>query len=219
MEAAAIEEALFRGDARGEQPGHHRAQRAADAVYRDGANGVVYSGDLVEELDRQHDHDAEHCPHDCRAQRRDRVAACGDAHQTCERGIVGHGDVRLAVTQPCEDERHAAGNRRRHVGVEEDEAGALDGGVCVHGHGGSAVEAKPTEPEDEHAQRRKGQVVPRMARGLPSLPYLPRRGPSIFAPMRAQMPPTMCTAVEPAKSWKPSWLNQPPPQIQWPETG
>ena len=60
---------------------------------------------------------------------------------------------------------------------------------------------------------------PRMALGLPSLSYLPRRGPRIFAPMRAQMPPTMWTAVEPAKSWKPSWASQPPPQIQWPEMG
>ena len=32
-------------------------------------------------------------------------------------------------------------------------------------------------------------------------------------------PPTICTAVLPAKSWKPSWLSQPPPQTQCPPTG
>ena len=63
------------------------------------------------------------------------------------------------------------------------------------------------------------RLCPRMAWGLPSLSYLPIRGPRILAPTPAAMPPTMWTAVEPAKSWKPSWDSQPPPQIQWPDTG
>ena len=63
------------------------------------------------------------------------------------------------------------------------------------------------------------RLWPRMARGLPSFPYLPMRGPSIFAPIKAHTPPTMCTQVEPAKSWKPRSLSQPPPQIQCPDTG
>ena len=33
---------------------------------------------------------------------------------------------------------------------------------------------------------------------------LPMRGPRIFAPIKALMPPTMWMAQEPAKSWKPS---------------
>ena len=69
----------------------------------------------------------------------------------------------------------------------------------------------PSAPRD--------RLWPRIARGLPSLSYLPSRGPRVAAPMQAQMPPTMWTAVEPAKSWKPRSLSQPPPQIQWPETG
>ena len=51
------------------------------------------------------------------------------------------------------------------------------------------------------------------------LPNLPRRGPSSLAPTRAEMPPTMWMAQEPAKSWKPSWASQPPPQIQWASMG
>ena len=47
------------------------------------------------------------------------------------------------------------------------------------------------------------RLCPSMARGLPFLSYLPMRGPRIFAPMSAHTPPTICTAVEPAKSWKP----------------
>ena len=63
------------------------------------------------------------------------------------------------------------------------------------------------------------RLWPRMALGLPFLSYLPMRGPRIFAPISAHTPPTICTAVEPAKSWKPSADSQPPPQIQWPEIG
>ena len=63
------------------------------------------------------------------------------------------------------------------------------------------------------------RLWPGMAFALPSFVYLPMRGPTIFAPMSAHRPPTICTAVLPAKSWKPSWLSQPPPQIQCPPTG
>ena len=38
------------------------------------------------------------------------------------------------------------------------------------------------------------------ARGFPSLPYLPRRGPRMTASAMAAKPPTACTTVEPAKS-------------------
>ena len=44
------------------------------------------------------------------------------------------------------------------------------------------------------------RLCPGIARGFPSFPYLPMRGPSIFAPIRAHTPPTICTAVDPAKS-------------------
>ena len=62
---------------------------------------------------------------------------------------------------------------------------------------------------------------PGIARGLPSLPYLPMRGPSMAAPMSAAQPPTLCTTVEPAKSWNgvSSCDSQPPPQTQWTTTG
>ena len=46
-------------------------------------------------------------------------------------------------------------------------------------------------------------LCPGMARALPFLSYFPMRGPSIHAPRQAIAPPTMCTQVLPAKSWKP----------------
>ena len=41
---------------------------------------------------------------------------------------------------------------------------------------------------------------PSIALGFPFSSYFPIRGPSIFAPIKAHTPPTICTAVEPAKS-------------------
>ena len=77
---------------------------------------------------------------------------------------------------------------------------------------------KPNQPTNRITVPRatSGMLWPRMARGLPSLVYLPRRGPRMSAPMRAAQPPTLCTMVEPAKSLNgvSSWASQPPPQVQ-----
>ena len=75
------------------------------------------------------------------------------------------------------------------------------------------------------------RLCPGIAFDWPSLPYLPMRGPRMAAPTSAIQPPTECTMVEPAKSWKvvpkvfimnePAslFISQPPPQVQCPETG
>ena len=83
---------------------------------------------------------------------------------------------------------------------------------------------QPLKPNQQNQRRNtprapRDRLWPRMARGLPWSSYLPIRGPRMAAPMQAHTPPTMCTAVDPAKSWNPSPLSQPPPQIQWPEMG
>ena len=70
------------------------------------------------------------------------------------------------------------------------------------------------------------RLCPGMARLLPSLPYLPMRGPNAIAPIMANTPPTLCTIAEPAKSWNTSpkvliiklsaaaLQSHPPPQVQ-----
>ena len=80
------------------------------------------------------------------------------------------------------------------------------------------VEA-PLKPNQQnhkikHPNAPNVKECPGIAFGLPSLPYLPIRGPNIAAPTRAATPPVICTAVEPAKSWNPISESQPPPQIQ-----
>ena len=60
-----------------------------------------------------------------------------------------------------------------------------------------------------------GMLWPGMARGLPSAPYLPRRGPSSSSAASAPVAPIMWTAVEPAKSCMPTLVcSQPPPNTQ-----
>ena len=59
-----------------------------------------------------------------------------------------------------------------------------------------------------------GRLCPGIPFTEPSLLYFPILGPNIFAPMKASTPPTICTAVDPAKSWNPRFDSQPPPQIQ-----
>ena len=54
---------------------------------------------------------------------------------------------------------------------------------------------------------------------LPSARNLPFRAPTMIAPASAAQPPVECTIVDPAKSWKPISLSQPPPHVQEPITG
>ena len=159
METAAIEQALFRGNAGGEQTRQNGAQRAAYTVNGDRAHRVVDLGHLVKKLHCQHDHNAEDQSHDRRACRTDCVAAGGDAYQPGQRRVIGHGDVRLAIPQPREDQRNAAGHSRRQIGVEEDQPGADNGVVARHADGRSAIKTEPAEPQDEYPQRSKGQVM------------------------------------------------------------
>ena len=53
----------------------------------------------------------------------------------------------------------------------------------------------------------------------PSRRNLLSLGPTTNAPASAAQPPTPCTMVEPAKSWKPRTASQPPPQVQAPTIG
>ena len=90
---------------------------------------------------------------------------------------------------------------------------------------GSALRAEaPLKPNQPNQSRNtpivaSGMLWPMIAMGFP-LTYFPMRGPSSRMPESAAQPPTLCTKVEPAKSWK---LNrsssQPPPHPQEPRIG
>ena len=80
---------------------------------------------------------------------------------------------------------------------------------------------KPNQPSHrtKSPMTASDMLCPGMARGLPSLPYFPMRGPKIIAPASAAQPPTECTTVSPAKSIKPRSASQPPPHTQCPMMG
>ena len=153
--AAAIEEAAVGG----KEANAERAEGAAAAVDRDGADGVVDLYDLVEELDRQDHDDARDDARDGGAERVHDVAAGGDGDEAGERGVERQRDVGLAVAAPGEDHRGEGGHRRGEVGVEADEAGVGHLVVAGHADGGAAVEAEPAEPQDKDAEGHGGHAV------------------------------------------------------------
>ena len=76
----------------------------------------------------------------------------------------------------------------------------------------------PNQPSHRISTPRptSGMEWPGIARGLPSGPYLPIRGPSSSSTARAPVAPARWTTVEPAKSCIPTFAcSQPPPKIQW----
>ena len=67
---------------------------------------------------------------------------------------------------------------------------------------GARVEAVPADQEDEAAEDGEGDVVPEDRPGLAVGPVLADAGAEeLGAPERRATPPTMCTMLEPAKSW------------------
>ncbi len=90
----------------------------------------------------------------------------------------------------------------------------------------SAPSVEPGLKPNQPSQRMKidrpnsGMLWPGIARGLPSGPYLPRRGPRCSSTASAPVAPIRWTAVEPAKSCMPRLLwSQPPPKTQWEPIG
>lgn len=79
----------------------------------------------------------------------------------------------------------------------------------------AAAPLKPYQPNHRMNTPRAPRVRewPGMAftRTFPScsLVYFPMRAPSMAAPIKAVMPPTVWMTVDPAKSTKPSWASQP----------
>ncbi len=97
----------------------------------------------------------------------------------------------------------------------------------------SAFRVEPGLNPNQPSQRistpspNSGIECPGIARGLPSGPYLPLRGPSSSSAASAPVAPIRWTAVEPAKSCmpvtpspsqSPTW-RKPPPNTQWAPIG
>ena len=155
MGIATVEPAvLFR-----QQAGEYGTQRAADAVYRNGADRIVDFQLLVDEFNGiDYDNSGNEADSE-RAGYGDQVAASCNSYQTCQCSVQCHGNVRLSVADPGQEHDGAGGDSGGHVGGYENVGGRLDRFVTGHADGRTAVEAEPGEPEYEHTQGRKGQTV------------------------------------------------------------
>ena len=80
MEAAAIEQTFFCGNAGCEQAGQNSADCAADTVYGNCAYRVIDFRYLIKKFYCKYDQNAAYDADDGRAQRAYRVTACGDAY-------------------------------------------------------------------------------------------------------------------------------------------
>ena len=126
------------------------------------------------------------------------VTAGSDADQTGQGSIQTHGNIRFAIFDPGEDHTGNGCDSRCNGG------GSKDGSQLRAIGCGSTVESVPAKPENEASKSTDDNVMSGIAFGVPSLLYLPRRGPSIQAPISALKPPTIWMAQEPANHGSPS---------------
>ena len=103
-----------------EKAGQYRAERAAAAMHRDRADGVINHELLVYELHRVHDDDAGDYAYDERAGRADEVTSRRYGDESCERAVERHRDIGLAVANPCHRHCRHGGGGSRHVSGDED---------------------------------------------------------------------------------------------------
>ncbi len=78
---------------------------------------------------------------------------------------------------PSDNHGRAGASSGSHIGRNEDRRSRYQRFIASHGNGRTAVEPEPAEPEDEHAQAGQRQAVTGDSIDLPSLLYLPIRGP------------------------------------------
>ena len=82
----------------------------------------------------------------------------------------------------------------------------------------------PLNPNQPNHKMKTPSVTSSMFEGgvgltVPSRRNLPSLGPTTSMPASAAQPPVLCTMVEPAKSWNPRSLSQPPPHVHAPTIG
>ena len=134
---------------------------AVDEVDGECADRVV-EAELVEEEDGEDDDDAGDGADDGGGGDADAVGSGGDADESGEAAVEGHGEVRVLEKElagdHAGDERGGGGDH----GVDEGERDDLGVGV----EGGGAVEAEPSEPEEEDADGGDGHVVSHDGHGL-----------------------------------------------------
>ena len=173
----------------GEEADAQHAERAVDAVHGDGTDRIV---DLQSALDEEHRLDDEDpCEEPITAD----MAGVTKAHGA----VIATSPASMPLTimpgsgLPTRRVIHSMATtapKAPAMAVFAGDRGELDIG---RREGRRGVEAEPAEQQDERAELAIGMLWPGSARGLPSGPYLPIRGPSTTAPANAATPPTAWT--------------------------
>ena len=119
---------------------------------RNCANGIINFCNLIKELYRQHNQKTANNTDYSRTDRRNHITASSNTNQSCQRRIECHGDIRLSITDPSEDQRCNACDGSSHIGIEEYQTCRYNGLIAVHSNCGAAVKPKPAEPKNEYAK-------------------------------------------------------------------
>jgi len=99
-----------------------RAQRTTDSMYRNCADRIVDSGNLVKKFYCKNDHKPGNDTDHKSSRNTDCVTASSNSDQSCQRAVQGHRYIRLAVTQPGQEHRCRRGRGSGHISSNKDPA-------------------------------------------------------------------------------------------------
>ena len=126
---------IERAVARREQAGHQRAEDATDTMNGAGTNRVVDMQHMVDELDGKDQNRSADKANEDSPKGRDEVAACRNAHKTCQYAVQRQGERGLLVLQPGYKHRGGTSGSCGEVGRQKD----VTDGLSVDGSAGSQL--------------------------------------------------------------------------------
>jgi hypothetical protein len=183
-------------------------------VNRDGADNIV-DLHLVEQRNRDHDDHATNGTDQCGGAQTRGQRLSGDRHQTGQRAVENHRQIDLLVEDLGQDKGCDCATGSGCVGVGEDARDISGITDRTQRELRTAVEAEPTEPQDERAKCGERHGGTRHRVDFAASAELAFAGAEDDRTGKSGPAANRVDNVEPAKSKKPNWLSRkPPPHFQ-----
>ena len=132
-------------------------------MYGNGTNRVIHMKLVIQKPYTEYYQQASDKTDDCSTQTIGNITRSRDCNQTCQRCIQTHGDIRLAILDPCKNHTYDSCHCRSNCCGKEYTGQLRTIFTC------STIETIPTKPENKASQASKWKVMSRKCVNLNNL--------------------------------------------------
>ena len=136
----------------------NRSKTATDTMYANGPDRIVDLQLLIYKLNTKYNRKARDHSNECRSYRCNSITAGRNCYQSSQRSIQCHGNIRLLITYPCDNENGHGRHRCCQIRRIENPCRICRAipGQC---NGRASVKSKPAEPENKYTKCCKCHAV------------------------------------------------------------